>query len=578
MHIIEEFRNIINSEIGNLWDIIQGEIKEYFDIIDFANINYRKNYRKLNQLKEEFLDDPLSIPEIYPLLYEIKESNFNNFDIDSITKNYNHYEHGYYLRDTILPQLDPIVERVESFRIENFNKLIVDQIDQNIKKFIAYSFQDYGLIHYDSYLNVINGIAYHKDFYIILPNLLRCVFENLLYDIFQTALDKKHTDFIFLKSQGRARDFSQLIALINILKDKEFRPYHKNSINQSVIEVLKEIQKFGNLSVHQIIRQVDRDFTDKMKEKVNRILLALLVFFKTIQKKNLVINNIATIDKINKALGLTEKKKQKKLAGKREQESGILAWKLIIQEDIIQIDERAVVQSILPDIVDGNIIRINCGIEKNNWDNPKKTLEFVIDEVFDVEGYYNYKFAIFSLARISYAIYLGYLLTNQVKIRYSQYNRDLQAWKWIGAPIFGSGYSILGITGLFEKKKKKITETVIKISISAKILDDDIRELGLDINNKIELAVIKPSEDWLISKSQITDISKKFRYILANLREKLPNLNKIHLFYAGPTAGAIAIGRQINPRMTPIIQLYEYNRANSPRYQRSIILEENLYE
>ena len=88
----------------------------------------------------------------------------------------------------------------------------------------------------------------------------------------------------------------------------------------------------------------------------------------------------------------------------------------------------------------------------------------------------------------------------------------------------------------------------------------------------------EPSEDWLISEFQITDIGRIFRQILANLREKLPNLNRIHLFYAGPTAGALAIGRQINPRMTPKIQLYEYNRSNSPRYQKSITLEENLYE
>ena len=54
--------------------------------------------------------------------------------------------------------------------------------------------------------------------------------------------------------------------------------------------------------------------------------------------------------------------------------------------------------------------------------------------------------------------------------------------------------------------------------------------------------------------------------------------SKIHLFYAGPTAGAIAIGREINPRMTPLIQLYEYNRADSPRYQKSIKLEENPYD
>ena len=116
MLIIEEFRKIILNELGDLWDLVQKEVNEYFNIIDFANINYRKNYNKLNKPNEEFLGDPLHIPEISKLLYSIKEYNFNYFERDSITKDYNHYEHGYYIREEILNELEPIVERIESFR------------------------------------------------------------------------------------------------------------------------------------------------------------------------------------------------------------------------------------------------------------------------------------------------------------------------------------------------------------------------------------------------------------------------------------------------------------------------------
>lgn len=567
MEIIEEFRKIIKSELGNTWDIIQREIKEYFNMIDFANINYRKNYRKLIHPQEELLDDPLNIPEIYPLLYEIKESNFTNFDNDSITKNYNHYEHGYYLRDTILPQLDPIVERVESFRIENFNKLTNIQKEiQIISKFVDHNFQDYGLIHYDSYINIINGIAYHEEFYIILPNLLRCVFENLLYDIFQTALDKKHTEFIFLRSQTRARDFSQLIALLNILKDREFKPYHKNSLNQAVIDVLKEIQKFGNWTVHQILRQIDKEFVDQMEQKINRVLEVLLVFYKKIQATKILIEDQTTLDKIKKALNL-----ERKLGKEKEKEEvSVTRWKVIIQEDQIPIDENSIIKSLLPDVADGEVLKLKCGIEDDNWKKPKDNIEELVESLFKDRDYYNYKFAIFSLARVSYAIYLGYLLTNQVRIRYSQYNRDLQTWDWI-KDLGMRGYPGY-VTGLFKRKKKKINEIIIKFSLSAKILDSQIEELDINLDYKIELVVPNPSENWLGSEYQIKAIVILFRAILENLREKAPNLSTIHLFYAGPTTGAIAIGRQINPRMTPLIQLYEFDRTNFPKYQKSIVI------
>ncbi len=325
---------------------------------------------------------------------------------------------------------------------------------------------------------------------------------------------------------------------------------------------MKDIQIFGNLTVHQVLRQVDRDFADQWEQKINRVLLALLVFYKKTRDITLEINDRESLDKIKKTLRLDKHTGKKKQKGKTE------AWKVIIQEDKIPIDEKAVTHSMLQDVVDGKITRINCEIENDNWDKPKENMEQIINNMFSERDFYNYKFAVFSLARISYTIYLGYLLTNQVKIRYSHYNRNLQTWNWFSDKGGYSGPMI----GLLNRKKKKINEVIIKISLSTEILDEYIKELGLDLNNKIEHIVPDPSEDWLISKNQLINLSKIFRFILANLREKAPNLNKIHLFYAGSTAGAIAIGRQINPRMTPLVQLYEFDRRNFPKYQKSILI------
>lgn len=94
----------------------------------------------------------------------------------------------------------------------------------------------------------------------------------------------------------------------------------------------------------------------------------------------------------------------------------------------------------------------------------------------------------------------------------------------------------------------------------------------MDIKNELNITVDNPSEDWLKSETQVVELGKSFREILTNLRKNAPNLKKIHLFYAGPTAGAIAIGRQINTRMTPTMQLYEFERRRTPKYQRSILI------
>ena len=53
----------------------------------------------------------------------------------------------------------------------------------------------------------------------------------------------------------------------------------------------------------------------------------------------------------------------------------------------------------------------------------------------------------------------------------------------------------------------------------------------------------------------------------------MPQCRRIHLFYAGPTGGAIVLGQTINPRMNPEIALYEYNRQKTPKYEHVLNLK-----
>ena len=317
MHIIEEFRKIIIDDLENLWEKVQREVNDYFNIIDFANITYRKNYNKLNKPEDDFLNDPLNIPEIYKLLYAIKENNFDYFESDSITKDYNHYKRGYLIRDNILKQIEPIIKRVESFRIESFNGILQNQKKIEIKeKFITYNFKDFGLMHYNDYVNVINGIAYHEDYYVILPNLLRCLMENLLHDIFSISLENSHKNFFFDESRGKIRDFSQLIELLNILRGYEYKAYIKDIINENSITVLQEIKKIGNYSVHDVIRKVQKSYANEIKDRIDLILQPLLVCYQKLKEKNIPISPKRQM-LINEKLGIIKKEKKNNASEKK---------------------------------------------------------------------------------------------------------------------------------------------------------------------------------------------------------------------------------------------------------------------
>ena len=81
---------------------------------------------------------------------------------------------------------------------------------------------------------------------------------------------------------------------------------------------------------------------------------------------------------------------------------------------------------------------------------------------------------------------------------------------------------------------------------------------------------------WLKVPEQLLKLAKTFRKVLASIREKVPRCSKIHLFYAGPTGGAISIGQQINPRMNPPVVLYQYSRQSNPRNTYALTLTEKI--
>ncbi len=77
---------------------------------------------------------------------------------------------------------------------------------------------------------------------------------------------------------------------------------------------------------------------------------------------------------------------------------------------------------------------------------------------------------------------------------------------------------------------------------------------------------------WLKSRDQLVILGQKFRNVLKVVERNIPDCPRIHLFYAGPTGGAIVLGQQINPRMHPPVELYEYSKQAAVQHQRALTL------
>ena len=95
-------------------------------------------------------------------------------------------------------------------------------------------------------------------------------------------------------------------------------------------------------------------------------------------------------------------------------------------------------------------------------------------------------------------------------------------------------------------------------------------EAGLRSGAEIDIRVPEPSVRWLCAPSQLAELARVYGEALAALRER--GCRRVHLYYAGPAAGAVVFGRGYNPRMNPELVVYEYCRDTSPAYDPVLVL------
>jgi hypothetical protein len=172
------------------------------------------------------------------------------------------------------------------------------------------------------------------------------------------------------------------------------------------------------------------------------------------------------------------------------------------------------------------------------------------------------RFAVFSLGRIPLAVQLGYVLGDRVRASVYHYDRDRASWSW-DEDATGEGQVSWTEAECGEGPRD---EAAIRVSLSAEVTPEPELRCGFEI----DIRVPAPSVRWLRARGQLAELSRVYGEALAAVRAR--RCRRIHLYYAGPAAGAVAFGRAYNPRMNPELVVYEYRRGASPSYERAVVL------
>jgi hypothetical protein len=319
-------RNQWKTDIGYYWERAQKEIEDYFEMINYTlcikarhlKTKSREQVLKDFSLDEEILKDPIFIPEILLLLEYIKKNNYDEFPYNWVSENYNHRERASYIYNYIIPRFQEVAEKVLKSKAAQYNRLYKEPKMVNSNKiFINKDFEKYSLLQYEHHISLINNITYHDDFFVILPILLRTLFENILYDIFKNSLNKRHTNLYFDEKNNRAADFSVLIELLNLLSQSAYKDIIRSNIYPKVIKILKDIKNLGNLSVHEVVKKITKKDVDTLHDEIDLVLEALLNSYHQLKGLDITIQT-ENLEKILVKLGLKEKinKDEKKIRKK----------------------------------------------------------------------------------------------------------------------------------------------------------------------------------------------------------------------------------------------------------------------
>lgn len=244
---------------------------------------------------------------------------------------------------------------------------------------------------------------------------------------------------------------------------------------------------------------------------------------------------------------------------------------VVVHDVMSPVNIRDAIRAILPAKPFGPPLFVRPSVSDESWTGAASLQKAIVDEALTRSRAKLPRFAVFSLSPIPLAIHLGFLLSDRVEVEPFQYDRDQKTWKW--PENTGTPDIVFDVSGLPISIVRKPTDVSVRVSLSADVQSADVRAVVGKLPVEIELRVNRPDVSWLVSPEQLQALSRTFRTALADIRRLVPNAERLHLFYAGPTGCAIVIGQAINPRMNPPVALYEYSRQQQPRYRHVLTLD-----
>ena len=165
------------------------------------------------------------------------------------------------------------------------------------------------------------------------------------------------------------------------------------------------------------------------------------------------------------------------------------------------------------------------------------------------------------IAHIPLLFHIGCQGLNRMRLHFFEHNRFTKQWEALQE---AEEFPQIEVDGLPDVATQKAGDVIVRISISYPVSPEAIEGVVSNPIGSVNLSIDPPTRDVVISEKQLVKYSMAFRDMLDAIIKKMPNTDRIHMFYAGPVALAVDFGRQISKTLHPKIIVYNYSMSDDP--------------
>ena len=139
----------------------------------------------------------------------------------------------------------------------------------------------------------------------------------------------------------------------------------------------------------------------------------------------------------------------------------------------------------------------------------------------------------YGIAHIPLLFHIGCQLQNRNHFHFFDHNRRTNEWDLLQS---GEDYPQITLEGFPDVVTQNGGDVIVRVSISYPVPLEAIEDIVPNPIASLHLSIDQPKRDIVTSEEQLQQYSDAFRDMLDEIHNKLPNTERVHIFYSGPVA------------------------------------------